>query len=46
MEVILWKRYIQLVEAQWAFRIAKDKLENRYGLYLPFRSTCCSRFRT
>jgi transposase len=24
--VILWKRYIQLTEAEWAFRIAKDEL--------------------
>ena len=26
---ILWKRYIQLVEAEWAFRITKDELEIR-----------------
>jgi len=25
----LWKRYIQLTEAEWAFRIAKDELEIR-----------------
>ncbi len=25
----LWKRYIQLTEAEWAFRIAKDELELR-----------------
>jgi transposase len=25
----LWKRYIQLTEAEWAFRIAKDELEVR-----------------
>lgn len=25
----LWKRYIQLVEAEWAFRITKDELEIR-----------------
>jgi transposase len=24
--VVLWKRYIQLTEAEWAFRIAKDEL--------------------
>jgi transposase len=26
---ILWKRYIQLTEAEWAFRIAKDELSIR-----------------
>jgi transposase len=26
---LLWKRYIQLTEAEWAFRIAKDELEIR-----------------
>lgn len=26
---VLWKRYIQLTEAEWAFRIAKDELEIR-----------------
>jgi len=26
---ILWKRYIQLTEAEWAFRISKDELEIR-----------------
>ncbi len=26
---ILWKRYIQLTEAEWAFRITKDELEIR-----------------
>jgi transposase len=26
---VLWKRYIQLVEAEWAFRITKDELEIR-----------------
>jgi hypothetical protein len=26
---VLWKRYIQLTEAEWAFRITKDKLEIR-----------------
>ena len=26
--VTLWKRYIQLTEAEWAFRIAKDELES------------------
>jgi len=26
---ILWKRYIQLTDAEWAFRIAKDELEIR-----------------
>ncbi len=25
----LWKRYIQLTEAEWAFRITKDELEIR-----------------
>ena len=25
----LWKRYIQLTEAEWAFRISKDELEIR-----------------
>jgi transposase len=25
----LWKRYIQLIEAEWAFRITKDELEIR-----------------
>ena len=25
----LWRRYIQLVDAEWAFRISKDKLELR-----------------
>jgi len=25
----LWKRYIQLIEAEWAFRIAKDELSIR-----------------
>jgi transposase len=27
--VTLWKRYIQLTEAEWAFRISKDELEIR-----------------
>ena len=27
--VTLWKRYIQLTEAEWAFRITKDELEIR-----------------
>lgn len=26
---VLWKRYIQLTEAEWAFRITKDELEIR-----------------
>ena len=26
---VLWKRYIQLTEAEWAFRISKDELEIR-----------------
>ena len=26
---MLWKRYIQLTDAEWAFRIAKDELEIR-----------------
>jgi transposase len=26
---LLWKRYIQLTDAEWAFRIAKDELEIR-----------------
>ncbi len=26
---VLWKRYIQLTDAEWAFRIAKDELEIR-----------------
>lgn len=26
---VLWKRYIQLTEAEWAFRITKDELELR-----------------
>ena len=26
----LWKRYIQLTEAEWAFRIAKDELAIRH----------------
>lgn len=26
---VLWKRYIQLTEAEWAFRIGKDELEIR-----------------
>jgi len=27
--VTLWKQYIQLVDAEWAFRISKDELELR-----------------
>ena len=27
--VVLWKQYIQLVDAEWAFRISKDELEIR-----------------
>jgi transposase len=27
--VVLWKQYIQLVDAEWAFRISKDELELR-----------------
>ena len=27
--ITLWKRYIQLTEAEWAFRIAKDELQIR-----------------
>jgi hypothetical protein len=27
--VVLWKQYIQLTEAEWAFRITKDELEIR-----------------
>ena len=38
---VLWKRYIQLTEAEWAFRITKDELEkvllHRPGLRLPQR---------
>ena len=26
---MLWKRYIQLTEAEWVFRITKDELEIR-----------------
>ena len=26
---VLWKRYIQLTEAEWAFRISKDELDIR-----------------
>jgi hypothetical protein len=25
---VLWKQYIQLTEAEWAFRIAKDELDS------------------
>ena len=28
---VLWKRYIQLTEAEWAFRITKDELAIRPG---------------
>jgi len=38
---VLWKRYIRLTEAEWAFRITKDELEkvllHRLGLRLPQR---------
>jgi len=27
--VMLWKRYIQLTEAEWAFRVTKDELAIR-----------------
>jgi len=32
----LWKRYIQLTEAEWAFRISKDELEKGVNLAAEF----------
>ena len=35
---MLWKRYIQLTEAEWAFRITKDELEDPADVALPTRT--------